>query len=493
MKKTALLLSLLLSLTTVANASAASTTISSSSSIISYTPTSLIKKDGSFWVWGYNQSVPTQISGLTDADILFENGYVQKKDGSVWLWQRKGYPQKMEVLPVQGLKHIAGMYSYGRIISAVDEQGLAYIGAPAAESDSVDFSPVPGIDNVAAIESYYSYKEMQYIFLKKDGTVWKDNNKLTSFEPIQGLNDVVQLSYNLALKQDGTVWTWPVSETGKKETKPVAIQPTQLKPLTGIQKISRTGYAVTGVDGQGRLWFWGATLTGYSDSTQLNEQLAPVLLTGIKNVKDAFVAERTLVALTTDGKVYTTSLDLNVIPANAVFTPILSDVISASNGYRHIIFQKSDGTLWGWGVNKDAQLGYGDYEFMHNEPVPVQKPISISLNGENIPLTSGVITQKGQNFIPLRSVFEKLGAQVTFDNTSKLASVALTAPGAPAVTISVSAATGETKVNNELVTLANRPFTVNGTLYLPLRFISEKLGASVDWLPQEERIAITMK
>jgi hypothetical protein len=30
-------------------------------------------------------------------------------------------------------------------------------------------------------------------------------------------------------------------------------------------------------------------------------------------------------------------------------------------------------------------------------------------------------------------------------------------------------------------------------MYLPLRFISEQLGAKVEWLPQEERIAITMQ
>ncbi len=34
---------------------------------------------------------------------------------------------------------------------------------------------------------------------------------------------------------------------------------------------------------------------------------------------------------------------------------------------------------------------------------------------------------------------------------------------------------------------------VNGTSYLPLRFVSESLGAKVDWLQKEYKISITMK
>lgn len=63
----------------------------------------------------------------------------------------------------------------------------------------------------------------------------------------------------------------------------------------------------------------------------------------------------------------------------------------------------------------------------------------------------------------------------------------------PALTISINAVTGETAVNNKVVNLPTLPFIVNGSMYLPLRFISEKMGATVEWLPQEELISITMK
>ncbi|ULO10500.1 hypothetical protein H1230_22435 [Paenibacillus sp. 19GGS1-52] len=44
-----------------------------------------------------------------------------------------------------------------------------------------------------------------------------------------------------------------------------------------------------------------------------------------------------------------------------------------------------------------------------------------------------------------------------------------------------------------MVDLPNLPYIVNGSMYLSLRFISERLGATVNWLPQEERIAITFQ
>ncbi|MNI69745.1 hypothetical protein D3C73_1255120 [compost metagenome] len=138
----------------------------------------------------------------------------------------------------------------------------------------------------------------------------------------------------------------------------------------------------------------------------------------------------------------------------------------------------------------------------------MQKPISVSLNGEQVSFTNGVITRSGQNFVPLRSLFDKLGAIVAYKEestttpssnggtttkTNKLVIITRTAAGKPALSITINTVSGETTVNGKAVTLATPSFIVNGTLYLPLRFISEQLGAAVNWLPKQEEIAITLK
>jgi hypothetical protein len=181
------------------------------------------------------------------------------------------------------------------------------------------------------------------------------------------------------------------------------------------------------------------------------------------------------------------------MPDNPSFKLLASDVSQIKADYRHIIMQKTNGTLWGWGVNKDAQLGYGDYEFMHSTPVPVQKPITVELNGEPVFLTNGVITRNNQAFIPIRSVFEKLGAVVSWDNEKKIATITRSKAIKSPITIHVNYMTGITDINDEPVTLQTAPFGVSGTSYLPLRFISESLGATVDWMQKEDKISISMR
>lgn len=129
-------------------------------------------------------------------------------------------------------------------------------------------------------------------------------------------------------------------------------------------------------------------------------------------------------------------------------------------------------------MNKNAQLGYGTYEFSYKNPVPMQKPISVTLNGESVAFTNGVITRNGQNFIPLRSLFSKMGATVGY-STDKIATITGTAKDKSPLTIVINTVSGATTVNGKSITLLNPPFVVNGAVYLPLRFISEQLGATV--------------
>ncbi len=47
-------------------------------------------------------------------------------------------------------------------------------------------------------------------------------------------------------------------------------------------------------------------------------------------------------------------------------------------------------------------------------------------------------------------------------------------------------------VNNVLKTPSQEPFLLNGTTYVPLRFISEALGADVDWNGATSTISINL-
>lgn len=503
MRKWIGLLCAILVLGFTSNAGLAAAEKTASSSIASFGADYLIKTDGSFWVWGGNRSVPTQIHDLNEAQASFGSQYVMKKDLSVWQWRTSVNSEAVKVTPVPELSNLVDMITAGNQTIALTEDGK--ILSSTLSSDlltSSEFTQESGINNVAAVTSYYEtdlHKDWtRYILLKKDGTVVTTNDGFKSFQSIPNLTDIIQIKNNIALKKDGSLWTWPVQDHSNKGAS-VVLSAAPFKGISNIKSLKGNENSLMGIDGSSQLWFWGATIAGYSDGTTYYEQ-KPTLLKGVKNVLDAFIVERTIVALTKEGNVYQASIEGMTLSPNAKFTLLDTNVSSIHNGARHIIMQKKDSTLWGWGVNKNAQLGYGDYEFSHKAPVPVQKPISITLNGEAIQLSNGVITRNGQNFVPLRSLFEKLGATITFKETltaaqkvDKQIMITRDATDKPALAIGINGVTGATTVNNNAVKLPTLPFIVNGSMYLPLRFISEQLGAKVEWLPQQESIAITMQ
>ncbi|MEJ3716464.1 stalk domain-containing protein [Paenibacillus polymyxa] len=472
------------------------------SHIRSYDSGSLIQSDGSLWLWGYNQSVPTRIEGKpnvvkTFSNIINEGDLVfTLQDHSAWYVPRNNISESVKFVPLEGLQNLATVSSLGDHMLALSNEGNVFFADQLGDRSTFSrFQPLSGIGEVAHIDSYYEERpdnEERWIFLRKDGSVWKNAKALQSFEPISSLKDITAIAKNIALKKDGTVWTWP-KEFDKNVAPSETLSVSQIHALSGIKTIKANRYSNLAIDQQGRLWFWGATVTGALDNTTYHNDNTPVLLTGVKDVKDAFFVERSILALTTAGNVYVASLDGEKLSSNASFTLLAKHIQSIKAGPRHIIMQKTNGDLWGWGVNKHAQLGIGDYEFLYSTPVPVQKPILVRLNGTPVPLSNGVITRNGQAFIPLRSVFDKLGAEVTYDYNSKIAKMNQSKAGDHPVSLEINFKTSQTKVNSKSVELTNPPFMVNGIGYLPLRLISETLGAKVDWIQKEDTIVITTK
>ncbi len=105
----------------------------------------------------------------------------------------------------------------------------------------------------------------------------------------------------------------------------------------------------------------------------------------------------------------------------------------------------------------------------------------VSVQVNNRPVTfigTAPVQQKGAVLVPLRGVFEALGASVNYNPTSK--SITAT-KGASSFSLTVGSTTAI--VNGSAEILSQPAEVVNGATLVPLRFVAEALGAYVQWQP----------
>lgn len=209
MKRRTLLLSIITLLLFSSNAWANEK--ESTSHIRSYDSGSLIQSDGSLWLWGYNQSVPTRVEGKSDvvktfSNIINEGDLVfSLQDHSAWYVPRNNIAESVKFVPLEGLQNLAAVSSLNDHVLALSSEG-SISSADRLDNGNISspFQTLSGLDEVANIDSYYEQRpdyEERWIFLKKDGSVWKNTKALQGFEPISSLKDITAIAKNIALKK----------------------------------------------------------------------------------------------------------------------------------------------------------------------------------------------------------------------------------------------------------------------------------------------------
>ena len=95
------------------------------------------------------------------------------------------------------------------------------------------------------------------------------------------------------------------------------------------------------------------------------------------------------------------------------------------------------------------------------------------------------LVRGGTILIPLRSMFEQMGATVSYDPASKTADV--TKPGAD---VKVTVGKPEVVINGETRPLDVPPEMYQGHVVVPVRVISEGMGAYVQWVPDRRVVVV---
>jgi hypothetical protein len=127
--------------------------------------------------------------------------------------------------------------------------------------------------------------------------------------------------------------------------------------------------------------------------------------------------------------------------------------------------------------------------FSWNFHTAASKPdtVKVMMNGKYISFTDAQpCIMNDRILIPFRTLFEKLGAYVSWDQGQQKVNASLD-------NNSIELVVGKKQAlyNNQQVSLDVAPIIINDRVLIPLRFASESLGLKVDWQAASYTVVIT--
>ena len=262
--------------------------------------------------------------------------------------------------------------------------------------------------------------------LKDDGTLWSwgydyrgslglggaPSQNPSTLPQLVSLDSVMAVDseggHAIALKDDGTVWTWGSNEYGQlgigsadtaDHSAPVQVMQadgvTPLGSIIGVAAGSKNSFALKS---DGTVWAWGAA--SYAGTGGAGDPTRPqqLVLSGGPTIKAIAAGYQHGLALDTNGSVWawgdntygqTGSSDtINSTPTPTTVSGLSGIIAKIDAGGSNNLALSSANAAWSWGANRRGQLGAGLYDYSaHTTP---QKVAYLS-GVENIYVSSGTI------------------------------------------------------------------------------------------------------
>ena len=116
----------------------------------------------------------------------------------------------------------------------------------------------------------------------------------------------------------------------------------------------------------------------------------------------------------------------------------------------------------------------------------LENGIKVLYDNNYLSFTTPPMIENDRTLVPMRFLFEQMGADVDWNNDTQTATVEKQGD-----TISFSINNTEAKVNNTVKTMDVPARLINDKTMIPLRFLSEELGYNVQWDGETRTVTIT--
>lgn len=116
----------------------------------------------------------------------------------------------------------------------------------------------------------------------------------------------------------------------------------------------------------------------------------------------------------------------------------------------------------------------------------VTKPINVYIDGIQKVYDVSPKVINGSTLVPMRGIFEDLNAEIDWNAVTKTVTAV-----SDDTTIKLTIDNENALINDKQVKLDQKPQIINGSTMVPLRFVSESLGATVKWDGTARSVYIT--
>ena len=383
-----------------------------------------LKQDGSLWAWGYNGNyglgdgtsishfVPTRIGTATDWQSVSASSHTVavKADGSLWGWGENSWgqlgvsnqtassfrvPTRIGV-STNWLRASAG-YDFTVAIQKDGSLWSCGIGYQGQLGQGAFY----GQSNIARIGTASDWQDVtagieHVIGVRRDGSVWawgsnyygqvgSSDLTIRYFSIPHPVASTTWLSisggpdHSVAVRQDGTLWTWGANQYGQLGSGSVGGQLaalTRIGTSTNWKSVSANSMITMGIQQDGSLWVWGSN-TFYGQMGIPNSQALVPTRIGTASWQNVSLGAEHTVALQQNGSLWAWGKNYNGQLGDSSFTyrDAPTRVGGSANwqqisaGQAHTIALQNDGTLWAWGQNNSGELGTGNY---YSSYVPVR-------------------------------------------------------------------------------------------------------------------------